>query len=75
MPKFRINLRELTAFDALDLVDELDELGEREAREAREPVERERRGSKAISAQRRQDEKVWGKAIARQLRQHKREKP
>ena len=71
MPRLRINLRELTELDELDLADELSDLAEREEREECEPVEKERRAISPLTLQRRQDQRKFGKDVARMLRERK----
>jgi|GEM_PF-3247322 hypothetical protein len=71
MPRLRINLRELAEIDELDLVDELSELAEREQREERAPGERDRREISPLALQRRQDQRKFGKDVARMLRERK----
>jgi DNA gyrase/topoisomerase IV subunit A len=75
MPKLRINLRELTAIDELDLVEELDELEEREGREERGQGRDEKRLLNPVAYQRRQDQRKFGKDIARLQRERKSQKP
>ena len=72
MPRLRINLRELSELD--ELADELEELQEREGREERRD-EKDKRIINPVAFQRRQDQRKFGKDIARLLRERKSEKP
>ena len=71
MPRLRINLRELAEIDELDLVDELSELAEREGREQRIVGDKDRPTISPLALQRRQEQRKFGKDVARMLRERK----
>ncbi|NTU82642.1 MAG: hypothetical protein HGA45_25275 [Chloroflexales bacterium] len=75
MPRLRINLRELDEIDELDLIDELHELEERKGREEGGREEKDRRPLNPVALQRRQEQRKFGKDIARIMRERKSPKP
>ena len=75
MPRFRLNVRDMSDIDDLDLTDEVSALQEREEREERGRGRDEKRVVNPVALQRRQDSRKFGKEIARYHRERNSPKP
>ena len=75
MPRFRINVRDMSDIDDLDLTEEVSAIQEREEREARGRGRDEKRVINPVALQRRQDSRKFGKEIARYHRERNSPKP
>lgn len=75
MPRFRLNVRDMSDIDDLDLTEEVSALQEREEREERGRGRDEKRVVNPVALQRRQDSRKFGKEIARYHRERNSPKP